>query len=154
MTVFLIHIGPRSQPKANIKSRIIRVLGRSWHALPRLNLPIKYDLGPNPLLLLLFHILTAQQEPNVCQDGRLQMPGWDLIDGSKGVHYMSALRRLARTGTRASTNRPEKEPGCQRANVVSHNMRLDDVDKEYLRQKGAFTLPSQTCWYYLFPCSC
>ncbi|PKK47096.1 hypothetical protein CI102_9625 [Trichoderma harzianum] len=97
---------------------------------------------------------SADQEPHVCQDGRIQMPGWDLIDGHKGVHYMSALSRLARneqaraaraSGARAGTNRPEKESRCQRANVVSRSMRLDDADKEYLRQKGAFTLPSHTC---------
>ncbi|KAL6810306.1 hypothetical protein J3E69DRAFT_350156 [Trichoderma sp. SZMC 28015] len=97
---------------------------------------------------------SADQEPHVCQDGRIQMPGWDLIDGHKGVHYMSALSRLARneqaratraSGARAGTNRPEKESRCQRADVVSRSMRLDDADKEYLRQKGAFTLPSQTC---------
>ncbi|KAL7912463.1 hypothetical protein GGI35DRAFT_467600 [Trichoderma velutinum] len=97
---------------------------------------------------------STDQEPHIHQDGRIQMPGWDLIDGHKGVHYMSALSRLARNEqvrtarvsvTRTGTNKPEKEPGCQRASVVSHNTRLDDVDKEYLRQKGAFTLPSQTC---------
>ncbi|KAL7952280.1 hypothetical protein V8C34DRAFT_319181 [Trichoderma compactum] len=115
---------------------------------------VSYHSGTRAQLARPAEAISTDQEPNICQNGRLQMPGGDLIDGSKGVHYMSALRRLARNEqahtarvpvTRASTNRPEKEPGCQRANAVSHNMRLDDVDKEYLRQKGAFTLPSQTC---------
>ncbi|KAL7949782.1 hypothetical protein V8C42DRAFT_311939 [Trichoderma barbatum] len=93
-------------------------------------------------------------EPHISHDRRIQIPGWDLIDGRNGVHYVSLLGRLARD-EEACTSRvsvpainilgPEKDNGSPRTNQVSQNMRFNHADREYLQQRGVFTLPSQAC---------
>ncbi|KKP07842.1 hypothetical protein THAR02_00050 [Trichoderma harzianum] len=138
-------MSPPSAPEKPTKACMPTTIAKDKHQA-------SYQSGARAQLARPAEAKSNDQEPHICQDGRIQMPGWDLIDGRKGVHYMSALNRLARneqartarvSTTRAGTNRPEKEHGCQRTTLVSHNMRLDDADKEYLRQKGTFTLPSQ-----------
>ncbi|UKZ54440.1 hypothetical protein TrVGV298_008248 [Trichoderma virens] len=115
-----------------------------------------YDAGTQTQLARQAETKSTNQlsETYTSQDGRMPFQGWDLIDGRKGVHYMSILGQLARneqaytprvSGPTIGTKRPEKENGPQRVNAILNNMRLNNADKEYLQQRGAFTLPSQPC---------
>ncbi|KAL6880732.1 hypothetical protein J3F83DRAFT_757875 [Trichoderma novae-zelandiae] len=94
-------------------------------------------------------------EPLSHPDGRpSQFLNWDLIDGRDGVHYMSIIGRLARNeqtstvknqGPKGLASRPEREIEDQTSTPASQIMRFNTADKDYLEQRGAFTLPPQTC---------
>ena len=96
------------------------------------------------------------QEPHNLSDERpVQFPNWDLIDGRDGVHYMSILGRLAHneqtcapvnSDPESLENRLGKDNEGQTNNPGSQIMRFAAADKEYLEQRGAFTLPPKCCW--------
>lgn len=103
-------------------------------------------------------MLICPQDTHIHQDGCTQLSDWDLIDDRDGVHYMSILGQLARDGRlptmrnpapTGTGNRLEKDSGEIRSSTLQT---MRSADKEYLQQRGAFTLPSKTCWYEYRSC--